>query len=55
MAVDSVVEALQDDPEIVADALQDTFVAAWRSVSTHRGDGEVAAWLWGLSGAFGGS
>ncbi len=37
-----------NDPEVVADALQDTFVAAWRSASTHRGDGEVAAWLWGI-------
>ena len=31
------------DPEAVADVLQDTFVAAWRSARRWRGDGEVAA------------
>ena len=37
------------DPEAVADALQDTFVAAWRSAGQWRGDGEVGAWLWGIA------
>jgi RNA polymerase sigma-70 factor (ECF subfamily) len=37
------------DPEVVADALQDTFVAAWRSAGQWRGDGEVGAWLWGIA------
>lgn len=38
-----------DDPEIVDDVLQDTFVAAWKSARRWRGDGEVAAWLWGIA------
>ncbi len=37
------------DSEIVADVLQDTFVAAWRGARRFRGDGEVAAWLWGIA------
>jgi RNA polymerase sigma factor (sigma-70 family) len=36
------------DVEVVQDALQDTFVAAWRGASRFRGDGEVGAWLWGI-------
>jgi RNA polymerase sigma-70 factor (ECF subfamily) len=37
------------DAEAVADALQDTFVAAWNGAGRWRGDGEVAAWLWGIA------
>ena len=37
------------DPDVVDDAVQDTFVAAWRSASRYAGDGEVAAWLWGIA------
>jgi RNA polymerase sigma-70 factor (ECF subfamily) len=37
------------DKEIVADVLQDAFVAAWQGASKFRGDGEVAAWLWGIA------
>ena len=38
------------DPELVDSALQDTFVAVWRGAARqHRGDGEVAAWLWGIA------
>jgi RNA polymerase sigma-70 factor (ECF subfamily) len=37
------------DPELVADALQDTFLAVWRKPSAFRGQGEVAAWLWGIA------
>jgi RNA polymerase sigma-70 factor (ECF subfamily) len=37
------------DPDAVADALQDTFVAAWRGARRFRGDGEVPAWLWGIA------
>ena len=37
------------DPEIVADVLQDTFVAAWSGAAKFRGDGLVAAWLWGIA------
>jgi RNA polymerase sigma-70 factor (ECF subfamily) len=38
-----------NDPEVVADALQDTFVAVWDEASRFRGDGEAAAWLWGIA------
>jgi RNA polymerase sigma-70 factor, ECF subfamily len=37
------------DKEIVADVVQDAFVAAWQGAGKFRGDGEVAAWLWGIA------
>jgi hypothetical protein len=37
------------DPDVVADVLRDTFVAAWKGARRWRGDGEVAAWLWGIA------
>jgi len=37
------------DPDLVADALQDTFVSVWRSASSYRGEGDVGAWLWGIA------
>jgi RNA polymerase sigma-70 factor (ECF subfamily) len=36
------------DPDVVAEALQDTFVAVWRGAGRWGGRGEVAAWLWGI-------
>lgn len=36
------------NPELTDIALQDTFVAAWRSARTYRGEGDVGAWLWGI-------
>ena len=38
-----------NDLELVADAVGDTFVAIWQRPSTFRGDGEVAAWIWGIA------
>ncbi len=38
-----------NSPEAVADVLQDTFVALWKGAEKWRGDGEVAAWLWGIA------
>jgi RNA polymerase sigma factor (sigma-70 family) len=38
-----------NDDEVIADVLSDTFVAAWRGARSFRGDGEVAAWLWGIA------
>jgi len=38
-----------NSPEVVADVLQDTFVALWKGAERWRGDGEVAAWLWGIA------
>jgi RNA polymerase sigma-70 factor (ECF subfamily) len=37
-----------NDEDLVADVLQDTFVAVWRGGRSWRGDGEVAAWIWGI-------
>ena len=37
------------DRDAVADALQDTFVAAWRGARGYRADGEVPGWLWGIA------
>lgn len=37
------------DAELVADALQDCFVAVWRSARSYRGEGDVGAWLWGIA------
>jgi len=34
---------------MVNDAVQDTFVAVWRRPSAYRGEGGVAAWLWGIA------
>ena len=38
-----------NDDEVVADVLSDTFVAAWRGAHRFRGEGDVAAWLWGIA------
>ena len=35
------------DPDLVDDALQDTFVAVWRSAASYRGEGDVGGWIWG--------
>jgi RNA polymerase sigma-70 factor (ECF subfamily) len=36
------------DEDIVDQAVQDTFVAVWRKPQSYKGDGEVAAWIWGI-------
>jgi len=38
-----------NDGEVVADVLQDTFVAAWQGAGRYQGRGEVGAWLWGIA------
>ena len=38
-----------NDSELVADAVQDTFVVVWQKPRSFRGDGDVAAWLWGIA------
>jgi RNA polymerase sigma factor (sigma-70 family) len=38
-----------NDGDAVAEALQDTFLTVWRSAGRWRGEGEVAAWLWGIA------
>ena len=37
------------DPAVVDEVLQDTFVAAWKGAARFTGDGQVAAWLWGIA------
>lgn len=37
------------DDDLVATALQDTFVAVWTSAHRYRGDGDVGAWIWGIA------
>ena len=37
------------DPDITAEAVQDTFVAVWRSAAKWNGSGEPAAWIWGIA------
>ena len=36
------------DPGLVDEVVQDTFLAVWRKPKGYRGDGEVAAWIWGI-------
>lgn len=36
------------DPDVVDQAVQDTFLALWRRPEGYRGTGEVAAWIWGI-------
>ena len=36
------------DPDLVDDAVQDTFVAVWRSARRYDGQGAVGAWIWGI-------
>ena len=37
------------DHDLADIALQDTFVAVWRSAKSFRGEGSVGAWLWGIA------
>jgi RNA polymerase sigma-70 factor (ECF subfamily) len=37
-----------NDAHLVDEAVQDTFVAVWRSAGRWDGRGEVAAWIWGI-------
>lgn len=37
------------DPELTDIAVQDTFLAAWKSARKYRGEGDVGAWLWGIA------
>ena len=35
--------------DLAEEALQDTFLAAWRGARGYHGSGEVPAWLWGIA------
>jgi RNA polymerase sigma-70 factor (ECF subfamily) len=36
------------DQDVVDSAVQDTFVAVWRSAKRYDGEGAVGAWIWGI-------
>ena len=36
------------DPGLIEEVVQDTFVAVWRGAKRFRGEGDVAAWIWGI-------
>jgi RNA polymerase sigma-70 factor (ECF subfamily) len=38
-----------NDRDLVDDALQDTFMAAWKGAARWRADGHPEAWLWGIA------
>ncbi|MEO7429109.1 MAG: RNA polymerase sigma factor [Acidimicrobiales bacterium] len=37
------------DPDVAAEAVQDTFVAVWKAAGSWDGRGEPAAWIWGIA------
>lgn len=37
------------DPDVVAEAVQDTFVAVWRHAEHWNASGEPVAWMWGIA------
>jgi RNA polymerase sigma-70 factor (ECF subfamily) len=37
------------DADVVAEAIQDTFVAVWKGAARWDGRGEPAAWIWGIA------
>lgn len=37
------------DRDVVAEAVQDTFVAVWKSAAKWDGSGAPAAWMWGIA------
>lgn len=37
------------DADAVDDAVQDTFIAVWRSAARYSGEGAVGAWIWGIA------
>lgn len=38
-----------NDPDVVVEVVQDTFVTLWKDARRFRSDGEVGAWLWGIA------
>lgn len=37
------------DPELVAELIQETFLAVWRVAAAYRGGAEAAGWLWSIA------
>jgi len=38
-----------NDPDVVVEVVQDTFVALWQDSRRFRHEGEVGAWMWGIA------
>jgi RNA polymerase sigma-70 factor (ECF subfamily) len=38
-----------NDPDVVVEVVQDTFVALWKDARRFRHEGDVGAWLWGIA------
>jgi RNA polymerase sigma factor (sigma-70 family) len=38
-----------NDPDVVVEVVQDTFVTLWKDARRFRHEGEVGAWLWGIA------
>lgn len=36
------------EPEVVEEAIQDTFLTIWKKPGSYRGEGDVGAWVWGI-------
>lgn len=36
------------DPQLVEEAVQDTFITVWKTAARFEGRGDVAAWIWGV-------
>lgn len=37
------------DEGLVEEVVQDTFLAVWKGAANYRGEGDVAAWMWGIA------
>lgn len=48
-AVHRYIRVHERDPDRAEDALQETFISAWRAADTFRGDGSARAWLLGIA------
>lgn len=38
------------DDDLVAEVLQDTYLAVWRAAHSYTGSGEAAGWIWAIAG-----
>jgi RNA polymerase sigma-70 factor (ECF subfamily) len=48
-AVWRLIRSLTSDPAAAEDALQETFLSAWRGAATFRGEGSALGWLWSIA------
>lgn len=48
-AIHTVARSIVNEPELVADVVQLTFVKAWRAAATFEGDRDLAPWLYAIA------